>query len=117
MTQKNITRRAWISGAVFAVMALPALAQGVAISGFYNAEGRNPDGSPYAGKAVISEQNGSVQITWTMGNQSYSGTGVRNGQVVEINWGQPDPVIYVVLANGNLHGTWQNGRTAGRWNG
>ena len=89
-------------------LSLPALAQ-TGLAGLYRAEGRNPDGSAYTGQAVISEANGTVQVNWTVGNQSYSGTGVRDGQVVVVNWGQPAPVIYVVMSNGDLYGTWQNG--------
>lgn len=84
-------------------------AQVADISGVYRAEGRNPDGSAYAGTAVINAVGATVQIDWTVGNQRYSGAGVRDGQVVVVNWGQPAPVIYVVMSNGDLYGTWENG--------
>ena len=59
--------------------------------------------------AVVGQQGSAVQINWTVGNQSYSGSGIRDGQVVVINWGQTDPVVYVVMTNGELHGTWNRG--------
>lgn len=104
------SRRALIAGlGAFVLTAGTAMAQQVNINGLYQAQGRNPDGSAYSGTAVVAEINGSVQINWTVGAQSYAGTGVRDGQIVVVNWGQPAPVIYVVMANGELHGTWQNG--------
>ncbi|MBM1311474.1 hypothetical protein JQT66_14615 [Sulfitobacter mediterraneus] len=109
MSRSIFTRRAWIAGAMAACLAAPAAAQTIGISGVFTAEGRNPDGSAYSGVAVVNEQNGSVQVTWTVGSQTYAGSGVRDGQIVVVNWGQAHPVIYVVMANGNLHGTWQNG--------
>ncbi|MEP5728399.1 MAG: hypothetical protein ABJL67_03385 [Sulfitobacter sp.] len=95
-----------LCGAAFAV---PAMAQHVDINGSYQAQGRNPDGSAYAGSAIVSEINGNVQVNWTVGSQQYAGNGRRDGQVVVINWGQPAPVIYVVMSNGDLYGTWENG--------
>ncbi|MGB3245542.1 MAG: hypothetical protein WBB25_13490 [Sulfitobacter sp.] len=84
-------------------------AQQVNLSGIYRAEGRNPDGTPYSGRAVIGQQGNAVQINWTVGNQSYAGSGVLSGQVLMINWGQPTPVVYVVMPSGALHGTWNDG--------
>lgn len=108
------TRRFWMIAAATALAAAPALAQNVDINGLYTAEGRNPDGSAYNGSVVMAEQNGSVQINWTVGNQQYAGTGVRDGQVVVVNWGAAHPVIYVIMANGNLHGTWDDGKALER---
>lgn len=102
-------RRSMIGLLAAATLAGPLLAQQVGITGTYRAEGRNPDGSAYTGSAVVAETNGAVQITWTVGNQTYSGSGARTGQVVVVNWGQPAPVIYVVMSSGDLYGTWQNG--------
>ncbi|MFC6637132.1 hypothetical protein GV827_16245 [Sulfitobacter sp. JBTF-M27] len=106
---RHVTRRVMLGAFGALLLAAPLPAQQVSISGLYEAQGRNPDGSAYTGQAVISEANGAVQVNWTVGNQSYSGTGVRDGQVVVVNWGQPAPVIYVVMSNGDLYGTWENG--------
>lgn len=106
---KQLTRRmAMGAGAAFA-LALPAGAQVLDITGPYRAEGRNPDGSAYSGLATVAQQGNAVQINWSVGNQTYSGSGIRTGQVVVINWGQPDPVVYVVMLDGQLHGTWAKG--------
>lgn len=105
---KHITRRASL-GIAAVVLAAPLAAQQADLSGAYKAEGRNPDGSKYSGTAIIGQQGNAVQINWSVGNQAYSGSGIVNGQVVVVNWGQPDPVVYVVMANGDLHGTWAAG--------
>lgn len=102
-------RRAVLGLMVAAALGGPLAAQQVGITGVYRAEGRNPDGSAYTGTAVVTETGNAVQVNWTVGNQSYAGSGVRTGQVVVVNWGQPAPVIYVVMSNGDLYGTWENG--------
>ncbi|MDF1729047.1 MAG: hypothetical protein P1U53_15005 [Sulfitobacter sp.] len=95
-------------------LAAPLAAQEIDINGSYRAEGMNPDGSRYVGTARIQQVGASVQIDWQVGNQGYSGAGARLGQIVSINWGQPDPVVYVVMADGELHGTWADGRALER---
>lgn len=86
----------------------PASAQGT-ISGLYRAAGRNPDGSPYSGAARITETAGTVTVDWQVGNRTYSGAGYRDGSVVVVDWGDAAPIVYVVMSNGELHGTWANG--------
>lgn len=85
-----------------------ALAQSVA--GVYRAEGRNPDGSPYTGTVQIVEHGNTVEMNWQVGAQAYSGSGSRNGDVVWVDWGQAQPVVYVRMPSGELHGTWAGGR-------
>ncbi|MFK7836638.1 MAG: hypothetical protein AB8B60_10490 [Sulfitobacter sp.] len=104
-----MNRRVFCGWAVAVMLAGPLAAQQVDINGSYRAEGRNPDGSAYSGNAIVSELGGNVQVNWTVGSQQYAGNGRRDGQVVVINWGQPAPVIYVVMSNGDLYGTWENG--------
>ncbi|UYV36705.1 hypothetical protein N4R57_17175 [Rhodobacteraceae bacterium D3-12] len=116
-------RRRFFMSAVSAAMLLP---QGVSaqsesglaagnITGFYKAEGRNPDGSRYSGQVSVQEQpGGGVGFAWTVGNQSYTGIGRREGRVVTVNWGSDAPVVYVVMPDGSLHGTWSNGRALER---
>lgn len=110
MSLRNWTKRAFVAGVTAAILAGSAVAQQVAISGVFVAQGRSPDGSAYSGQAAVAEQDGAVKINWTVGSQTYAGTGIRDGQVVVVNWGQADPVIYVIMANGDMHGTWAAGR-------
>lgn len=110
MSLSPLSRRAALGlvAALAVLNAPPATAQG-AISGLYRADGRNPDGSPYSGTAQITETGNTVSVNWQVGNRAYSGAGYRDGSVVVINWGDTSPVVYVVMSNGELHGTWANG--------
>lgn len=105
-----ITRRNAIAGLALVAFfgASPVLAQSV--TGSYRAEGRNPDGSDYSGTVRITEQGGSIRMSWKIANQSYSGSGERKGDVIWVDWGDKYPVVYVRMPNGELHGTWSNGR-------
>jgi len=109
MTITNWGRRAALAGLVagLATLAAPVAAQ--SISGNYRAEGRNPDGSAYRGVASIREEGAMVYIAWRVGNQSYNGTGTRNGDVIRVDWGSNYPIVYVRMPSGELHGTWGNG--------
>lgn len=109
MTQ---TRRAAI--ALFsACLAAPALAQSLRksrnIAGRYRAQGRNPDGSAYSGTVRIEQEGEAVAFAWNVGS-TYTGTGFVEGQVVTVDWGSDTPVIYVIMDDGELHGTWADGR-------
>ena len=70
-------------------LALPAVAQGKSrsLTGEYVAEGRNPDGSAYRGTVRIEEADGAVAFAWTVGADTYAGTGMREGRVVTVDWG------------------------------
>jgi len=111
-----ITRRLFL-GAALAALALPVFAQSLPdnISGVYRAEGRNPDGSTYRGTVTVQESvSGAVGFAWIVGNQSYAGVGQRDGRVVSVNWGDAHPVVYVIMPNGTMHGTWGDGRALER---
>ena len=109
---QQITRRQIL----LAALSLPLLAAPLAaqsdrpIPGHYTAHGRNPDGSAYTGTVRITEQDGVVGLAWQVGSQNYIGSGKRVGRVVTVDWGSDAPVIYVVMGNGELHGTWAGGR-------
>ena len=108
------TRRAWLAGVMAVGLVGTAQAQQVDINGIFRAECRYPNGKAYVGSAIVSEANGTARISWAIDGQDYAGTGVRQGQVVAVDWGQPDPIVYVVMANGSLHGTWASGRALER---
>lgn len=50
-----------------------------------------------------------ISMAWQVGASSYIGTGIRDGRVVIVNWGDATPVVYVVMPDGTLHGTWAGG--------
>ncbi|MFV2034396.1 MAG: hypothetical protein ACC631_04680 [Halocynthiibacter sp.] len=87
-----------------------AQAQTVGVSGFYKVTGLNADGTFYQGTVnIVESADGTVQFAWSIRRESFSGTGVREGRIVTVDWGQTTPVIYVVMKNGELHGTWDGG--------
>ncbi len=99
---------------LFSVLALltpivTLYAQGV--GGTYTVEGTNPDGSGYNGTCVISGDEASgYAFNWTVGASQYSGSGTLSGKKLTVDWGQPDPVIYKVNADGSeLKGRWGPG--------
>ncbi len=114
-----LTRRLILTG-LLSGLALPAAAQGkkslggsdasvIGIDGSYSAAGMNPDGTKYQGRVEIVQQGDAVEMTWNIGNDTYRGAGRLEGRVLTVDWGDAHPVIYVALANGQLHGTWGNG--------
>lgn len=99
--------RAIMVSAVLCLFALPVWA--ASITGNYQVAGRNPDGSAYNGLVQISENQGNVRMFWQVGGRRYQGTGVYQAPLVTVDWGSSAPIIYVVMSNGALHGTWANG--------
>ncbi len=103
-----------------AVMALGAFALGAAasfadITGQYFAYGRNADGSAYNGLVgVLDNGDGTFTVNWQVGTV-YSGIGTLEGRVFEVEWGSTHPAIYVLMENGELHGTWGNGAGLEIW--
>lgn len=104
-------RRLFLAALPALAAANPARAQFFAsdVSGDYQARGRNPDGSPYKGAVRITQSGDEVAVKWRVGASTYSGTGTRAGRVVEVDWGDKHPVYYVVMGDGELHGTWADG--------
>ena len=81
------------------------------IEGNYIVEGKNPDGSTYGGNCrVIDIGDGSFSFKWTIGKQTFSGTGKFIGDTISVDWGDSDPVIYKVAADGTLNGIWADGQ-------
>ena len=91
-----------------ALLLAPALALAQSIAGTYTAQGRNPDGSAYAGTVTISEKGDALHFVWNVG-RPYEGDGSRSQDVVTVDWGDTYPVYYLVMPSGELHGTWANG--------
>ncbi|OIP87890.1 MAG: hypothetical protein AUK37_00570 [Rhodobacterales bacterium CG2_30_65_12] len=94
---------------ILAFLLTPALALAQSLTGAYTAQGRNANGSAYVGTVWIEDLGAAVSVDWEVGSQAYSGTGTREGNVLVVNWGGASPVYYVILSNGELHGTWANG--------
>ncbi|WP_224813891.1 hypothetical protein [Hasllibacter sp. MH4015] len=79
------------------------------IMGDFYAYGRNPDGSAYSGTVeIIDNGNGTVTVEWSVGSE-YSGVGILSGDVLTVEWGADDRAFYIVMPDGELHGTWADG--------
>lgn len=84
------------------------------LQGNYRVEGRNPDGSAYSGSLTIRDVDGVANFEWRVGSRAYRGQGSFIGNVLVVNWGSDAPVIYTIGLDGNLAGTWANGRASER---
>jgi hypothetical protein len=88
------------------------VSKSVRLAGSYRVEGRNVDGSRYAGRVTISQDDKTFRFRWEIGRDVYLGEGALNGDVLTVYWGQPEPVIYILRADGSLQGTWAAGRAS-----
>jgi hypothetical protein len=82
--------------------------------GSYSVTGTNPDGSSYRGTAAIEKLAENYRITWNIGRDTFHGSGPLAGNVLTINWrraggGMGGVVIYKVVGDGTLTGTWSGG--------
>jgi len=83
------------------------------ISGTYNVEGTNPDGSTYTGQAVIASSANGFDINWTFGNGTQVGSGRLSDYVFSARYSTTDSDVvgsatYLLQADGSLKGTWRN---------
>jgi hypothetical protein len=79
-------------------------------TGNYRVQGTNPDGSPYRGTLTLERSGPLYLVRWKIGKDTYEGQGTLNGNTLTVDWGQPDPVIYQVMNDGTLEGTWARGK-------
>jgi len=79
------------------------------ISGTYFVYGRHGDGRAFEGTATIAAEADGYVIEWLIGAASYNGIGVLEGRVLTVEWGTEAPAIYVVMPDGELHGTFEDG--------
>ncbi|WP_323769888.1 hypothetical protein [Antarctobacter sp.] len=85
------------------------------LAGRYTVQGINPDRSAYDGTLEMTQDGGLYRIVWTISGQTYTGQGRLEGRVLTINWqGDDTPVVYVVMPDGTLHGTWSDGHALER---
>ncbi len=79
------------------------------ISGTYFVYGRHGDGRTFEGTATIAAGDDGYAIEWLIGAASYNGIGILDGRVLTVEWGTEAPAIYVVMPDGELHGTFEDG--------
>ncbi len=78
--------------------------------GRYSVSGRNPNGSRYSGTVSIVRQAGRYQMEWRVGSSSYRGTGTLEGNLLTVDWGSSQPIIYALGEDGVLRGLWSGGQ-------
>lgn len=95
---------------LFFAVATIARADVLTLHSSYAAAGTNPDGSKYRGTVaikVISDKT--FTIHWKIGDETYDGFGMRNGDALAATYvlgGKPGLVIYKVGEDGVLGGLW-----------
>ncbi len=91
--------------------AVPAAAQ--IRQGFYEVDGRNPDGSPYEGMFALENAPGaSWYAAWQVGDVRLMGLGLIQGGVLAVSFivdGRPGIATYEVESDGRLRGAWSTG--------
>lgn len=108
-------KRILFSALAAMTLATPAFAQN--IGGLYAADGTNLDGSPYQGEAEITLLSETTcEIVWTIAGDTSQGVCMRYGPAFAASYSMGSVVglvIYQVLDDGTLDGTWtiagQNG--------
>src|SRR5690349_6563647 len=97
--------------ALMFVCALPVFAKS-AFSGTYSINGTNPGVGAYKGTLTITPRGEVFDVKWTMGNLTYTGIGVANGDTLSVAYSGGDRswfgvIAYHPRANGNgLEGKW-----------
>ena len=85
------------------------------IVGFYECEGKNPDGSSYRGFAEITSVRDTFRVRWTFDDGQVLGVGIWSNGVLAVSYfvGAPTVVVYKVEGN-RLVGEWVMGGAEGR---
>jgi hypothetical protein len=89
---------------------VPRSAAVVLRTGNYRVQGTNPNGSTYQGTLTIERSGPLYLVRWKIGQDIFAGQGTLSGSTLTVDWGQPDPVIYQVMNDGTLEGTWAKGQ-------
>jgi uncharacterized caspase-like protein len=102
----------WADGSATDKLTLYAPAASTALQspeGRYNVEGRNPNGSRYHGTVSITRIGEHYRFDWRVASKSYYGDGTMDGNLLTVNWGASNPVVYAVAEGGVLKGLWDGG--------
>lgn len=77
--------------------------------GRYRVAGRNANGERYAGKLSIVRKGDRFLFHWNVGSSTYHGVGTLEGNIMSVDWGSSQPIIYALTDNGSLKGLWAGG--------
>jgi len=78
--------------------------------GRYKTSGRNPNGTGYTGTVSIARRSDRFEFEWQVGARTYRGTGTLDGNLLTVDWGSEQPVVYALSQDGGLRGLWADGR-------
>jgi Caspase domain len=78
--------------------------------GRYNVSGRNPNGRPYTGTVSISRRGERFELEWRVGSTSYRGNGTLENDLLTVDWGDAQPLVYALGEDGTLRGLWGGGQ-------
>ena len=78
--------------------------------GRYTVNGRNPNGSRYSGTVSIARRGDRFELAWQVGTSSYRGTGTLENNLLTVNWGSTQPLVYALSEDGSLRGLWSGGQ-------
>ncbi len=91
---------------------MPAQATAAQLGGHYAVQGRNPDGTPYRGKAIVAVRgDGRYDFLWYIGGLQ-RGIGTLAGTTLTVDFGDTFPAVYELRTDGSLQGTWADGRAS-----
>ena len=83
------------------------------LPGLYACKGSNPDGGMYEGRVEIAARKGVYNLKWSVGETTYVGVALREGDVLSVAWGIPGEggtaigvVAYKIAKDGTLSGRW-----------
>ena len=92
-----------------ALLFAPTFAHAQSLAGMYDDWGRKLDGAAYEGSAEVRDDGETINIFWNTTAGVYSGTGARDGNIILIDWGSDYLIVYTIMEDGELHGTWADG--------
>jgi hypothetical protein len=78
--------------------------------GRYRTNGQNPNGTRYTGTVSIVERSGQFEFGWQVGASRYRGTGKLDRNLLTVDWGSAQPIVYALGQDGGLRGLWADGQ-------
>jgi hypothetical protein len=78
--------------------------------GRYRVSGRNPSGTRYSGTVSIVPRSGRYDLEWRVGATSYRGSGTLERNLLTVDWGSTQPIVYALSEDGMLKGLWSGGQ-------
>lgn len=108
----GVLRGKWTGSGLNGAVGIEVLQGPDGLNGTYKiTESRSvPNGNPYTGSVIITPNGDTYTVMWNLANESYSGIGVRQGDVLVVGWGIGSRSVGVV--GYTVVGNWLNGKWA-----